>query len=144
MLVPFLGTGDFITQPNSQMFTLGFWCHDLCFRVILSMNSKPRAEMWLYTFSHKKVLVFPWSAWLLCLPAWTPLPERLRLKCSELELRPAPKSLAGPCEHKPAPLKPANLSLLHFLLGLHNFNDQEVKHPFKQSQSLVLDFQIQF
>lgn len=31
-----------------------------------------------------------------------------------------------------------------FLLGLHNFNDQEVKHPFKQNQNLVLDFQIQF
>jgi len=37
-------------------------------------------------------------------------------------------------------LKPANFILLYFLLGL--LNDQEVKHPFKEDQNLVLDFQI--
>lgn len=73
--------------------------------------------MWLYMFSHKKVLVFLWSAWLLCLPAWTPLPERLHLNCAALELRPAQKSLAGPCEHKPMAPKPAKLILLYFFAG---------------------------
>lgn len=39
-------------------------------------------------------------------------------------------------------LKPANLNSALFLLGLHNFNDQEVKHAVKQNQNG--DFQMQF
>lgn len=35
-------------------------------------------------------------------------------------------------------LKPANFNSALFLLGLHNFNDREVKHAVKQNQNLPL------
>lgn len=62
---------------------------------------------------------------------------------SELELHPAQQGLAGQCEQKQMALKPADFILLYFLLGLHDFNGQEVKRQFKQNQNLVRDFRIQ-
>lgn len=138
------GTGDFLTHPDSQMFTLGFWWHDLCVQVILSMNSKPRVEGRLYTFSHKNLLVF------LCLPGsrvcllGPPFQQRLHLNCFRAWAASSSERLGWSAWTETNGFEACKLHSAVFLLGLHNFNGQEVKRQFEQSQNVALDVQIRF
>lgn len=144
MLVLFLGgPGILLPSQPARCLLWGFGDMTYVFRLFYPWIQIPVLKCGCMCLVIKRFLYFSSLPGSCVCRLGPPLQESLHLNCFGAWASSSSEKLGWSVWTETNGFEACKLNSALFLLGLHNFNDREVKQPFKQNRNLVLDFQIQ-